>query len=624
MVVLRKVVKKPLVIITLFILTLISIGFIYFSVEENAAEESAIEESTSLKNDNNGNNKRNILIVSPHEDDETIACAGVIKTAVENGDDVRLLLVTNGDYKGKPEERIKESIAAMDRLGLKKDKIYYLGYGDWNVINELYYQKNTPSNIKDSTTGNSQTFGFPGIIDDYRYLLSGTHSTNCRNNVLSDIESVIATFKPAQIYLPSAFEMHPDHKATALFVTEAILDIKKKEDYSPILHEYLIYKAGLPQSDHNFDLAPVPYSDVNAHTDFTSPYLWEARESVIVPHEMSDSQSNEKKVDLLNAGVQIEADGILGKNNDLIKAFDGNKSTFYTSSGADDSMSITVTFVNPIVIEKIRTLITGASTDITLEAADNNTDLNNKTKSYRKLADNSESTGDWNKIETVDAYNSLIWKFTFHQKTPGKKVSISEIEFINSNLKAATIGEYDSQATGVYEKYVMKDEIFWKRDMSSLSYNATVSASSENAALKQYCSNVIDGVILGDGIFKTRNDAYIKDVTRSKDDYQNIGNREFEWAANGQTTGAWIKLSWEKSISANRIILYDRPDLDENILKAKLTFSDKSTLDVGPLNKNGGAYVINFNTKKFKWVKLTVQQAEGTNTGLAEFEVFND
>lgn len=39
-----------------------------------------------------------IMIFSPHEDDETICCAGIIRHAIDDGNDVKLVLVTTGDY----------------------------------------------------------------------------------------------------------------------------------------------------------------------------------------------------------------------------------------------------------------------------------------------------------------------------------------------------------------------------------------------------------------------------------------------------------------------------------------------------------------------------------------------
>src|SRR5574340_1404799 len=38
-----------------------------------------------------------ILVVAPHPDDESLGCAGLIKQAVENGADVHVVVMTNGD-----------------------------------------------------------------------------------------------------------------------------------------------------------------------------------------------------------------------------------------------------------------------------------------------------------------------------------------------------------------------------------------------------------------------------------------------------------------------------------------------------------------------------------------------
>lgn len=95
-----------------------------------------------------------------------------------------------------------------------------------------------------------------------------------------------------------------------------------------------------------------------------------------------------------------------------------------------------------------------------------------------------------------------------------------------------------------------------------------------------------------------------------------------EWVAVGETSDTWVMLSWPKPIMANRIVLYDRPSLQDNILKANLTFSDGSSIPIKALPKNGSRFSINFSTKTFKWVRLTIDQMEGI-AGLAEFEVNN-
>ena len=43
-------------------------------------------------------------------------------------------------------------------------------------------------------------------------------------------------------------------------------------------------------------------------------------------------------------------------------------------------------------------------------------------------------------------------------------------------------------------------------------------------------------------------------------------------------------------MSSDKVVLYDRPNLNDQILSATLTFNDGSTVQVGPLD-NGGAAV---------------------------------
>ena len=403
-----------------------------------------------------------IMIFSPHEDDETIGCSGVIRNAINNSSNIKLVLVTTGDYSD-PKERIQLSINVMALFGLAKENIIYLGYGDYQVLGHAYMSKNQPDKIFPGIKG-SQTYGFPEIgVIDYHYQKYGVHADYNYKNIFNDIYTIIKENLPDDIYFPSQMEMHPDHSSTAFFVINAILEIKKTMDYSPTIHEFMIYKSGLPQNNTN---ALEPVLNTQSNMDNTSPYSWCFRESLPVPDEM---------------------------------------------------------------------------------------------------------------YATIDS---------------GK------------NLKAQAFNIYGSFVSN-FTRFIKSDEVFWNKTISSLSYKATVTASSQNTETQQYCNNVINGLIVG---YPYKNDFFSF--------YTN------EWASDGELVGAWIQLSWPSSISANRIILYDRPNSADRILRASLTFSDGSSIGIGPLPNNGSAYIVDFPMKTFNWVKLTVTQGKGENVGLSEFEVY--
>src|SRR5207237_3324921 len=95
---------------------------------------------------------------------------------------------------------------------------------------------------------------------------------------------------------------------------------------------------------------------------------------------------------------------------------------------------------------------------------------------------------------------------------------------------------------------------------SDLAPRASVSQSSQNVSAGQQGIKAIDGVI----------DGYPGDSTR-------------EWATLGQLAGAWIQLKWSSPVSVSKVILYDRPNLTDNVKSGTLLFSDGTSLSVGQL-----------------------------------------
>ena len=90
----------------------------------------------------------------------------------------------------------------------------------------------------------------------------------------------------------------------------------------------------------------------------------------------------------------------------------------------------------------------------------------------------------------------------------------------------------------------------------------------------------------------------------------------------GQLAGAWIQLSWSSPVQVSEVVLYDRPNLSDNVLTGTLQFSDGTSLPVGKLpNDASSGFAVSFATKTITWVKFVVTNAVGYNIGLAEFQV---
>ncbi len=97
-----------------------------------------------------------------------------------------------------------------------------------------------------------------------------------------------------------------------------------------------------------------------------------------------------------------------------------------------------------------------------------------------------------------------------------------------------------------------------------------------------------------------------------------------EWSA-GKTIGASLRLTWALPQTVRRVVLWDRPNLTDQVTSGILTFSDGSHLDVGPLpNDAKTGLTLSFPAKTITWAEFTVTGVKpGTeNAGLAEIAVF--
>lgn len=98
-----------------------------------------------------------------------------------------------------------------------------------------------------------------------------------------------------------------------------------------------------------------------------------------------------------------------------------------------------------------------------------------------------------------------------------------------------------------------------------------------------------------------------------------------EWSANRQTTGAHFDLVWDKPQIVRKIVLFDRPNLVDQVTSAKINFSDGSTLDVGALPDDAShSLTLEFPAKTILSLTFEVTGVKpGTeNSGLAEIGVY--
>lgn len=139
---------------------------------------------------------KSVMVFSPHQDDETFGCGGLIAHKRENNIPVTVVFVTDGrgtkslnvDSQNEIiQTRQREAIAALTILGVEASNIHFLSKPDGNL----------------------------SLMDD------GEHQ-----QTISQIAELINHYQPQQVYVPHKKDCHRDHEATYKLVKEAIQQAK--------------------------------------------------------------------------------------------------------------------------------------------------------------------------------------------------------------------------------------------------------------------------------------------------------------------------------------------------------------------------------------------------------------
>ncbi len=176
-----------------------------------------------------------LLIVAPHEDDETLGAGGLIQQAVAAGAAVRVVYLTYGDhnelgfllYKKRPsltpaeharmgELRRREAIHAMARLGVPADHLVFLGYPDGDTLDmwKRAWGETPPWRSRATRTS------FVPYADAASY--GHPHKGEA---ILQDLERELLTFRPTHVAVTQPVDGHPDHRACYLYLEVALLNV---------------------------------------------------------------------------------------------------------------------------------------------------------------------------------------------------------------------------------------------------------------------------------------------------------------------------------------------------------------------------------------------------------------
>ena len=168
---------------------------------------------------------KKVMVIVPHEDDDLLISGQVLPPMYKNGADVRVVFATNGDKRVSAYTRQSEACNALEKLGIPREKVIFLGYPDGT---QLYVGKKAFS----FSSGWDHTYAGKGF-KDYHFDRFGTHAKYTAENMVDDIESVVLEYRPDYI-LSIDFDTHTDHRGVSISFEKAMERILKKESgYTP-------------------------------------------------------------------------------------------------------------------------------------------------------------------------------------------------------------------------------------------------------------------------------------------------------------------------------------------------------------------------------------------------------
>ena len=171
-----------------------------------------------------------LLVVSPHPDDETLCCAGVIRRVVAAGGRASIVWLTSGDGSeldslvierslwvnpGKMRDlaamRMREARAAASILGVPPGRQFFLGYPDGGLLTLLTDHFTIPYYSR-----------FTGAVRvPYPDTFAAGHPYT-GESLERDFARVLDRVRPTLVLAPSPQDEHPDHRAAGILTLQVL------------------------------------------------------------------------------------------------------------------------------------------------------------------------------------------------------------------------------------------------------------------------------------------------------------------------------------------------------------------------------------------------------------------
>lgn len=188
---------------------------------------------------------KKVLLLVPHQDDDMNVFCGVMDEYLHYGSELTVAFMTNGDYFGLGEVRVREALDLYAYLGVPEENVVFLGYGD-SLQTPDYHIYNAPADeVFASSVRKTETYcveGHPPFREGHAYT---------RENLYADIRDLVLSVRPDVIFCTD-FDTHPDHRACSMLFEQAMGEILRAEpDYTPAVYKGFAYSTAWA-GEHDF------------------------------------------------------------------------------------------------------------------------------------------------------------------------------------------------------------------------------------------------------------------------------------------------------------------------------------------------------------------------------------
>ncbi len=285
----------------------------------------------------------NILVLSPHPDDEILGIGGLIAYLKEKGKEINIVYVTNADSYSKPVKiffnkrfcrpidfikiatmKQEEAKNALKEVGIKKKNIFFLCYpggGLHELLGKHYSSLNLYCAI--GTRVNKSPY-------ENCYKKSAPF---CGKSLLEDLRNIIDSIRPSDFFIPSPYDTHADHWATCIFTLLALgsLDSKKMNIFTQTT-QTLSKNPMLSTTEHSSTNEPRIWTYLIHYDNWPSPKGLNSDLPLLPPQQLNDEwlffqiPCIQKKLIALNAYKTVmKADHLYLKSfirkNEFVKHF---------------------------------------------------------------------------------------------------------------------------------------------------------------------------------------------------------------------------------------------------------------------------------------------------------------